>query len=139
LDKTTTSFFVTNLPEDASSGDIWKLFVKYGRIGEVFFPKKLDKRGRRFCFVKFKEVQDVEDLSERLRDVWIGSFKLWINRSRFARSETPEVQPPNIQGQNSSARGEETRVGKSFRSALLGGRGWWRHVGVGSFYQGPGE
>jgi hypothetical protein len=48
-------------------------FLKYGRVGEVYLPKKLDKRGKRFGFVKFKEV---EVLSEKLRDVWMGSYKL---------------------------------------------------------------
>ncbi|MCI42072.1 RNA recognition motif, partial [Trifolium medium] len=60
LDKVTTSFFVTNFPDDASTEDLWKLFVKYGRVGEVYIPKKLDIRGRRFGFVKFKEVKEVE-------------------------------------------------------------------------------
>jgi hypothetical protein len=56
-------------------------------VGEVYIPKKLDKKGRRFGFVKFKEVHEVEKLSESLSDVWIGSFKLWINRSRFQRAD----------------------------------------------------
>jgi hypothetical protein len=42
----------------------------------VYLPKKLDKRGKRFGFVKFKEVEEVEVLSEKLRDVWMGSYKL---------------------------------------------------------------
>jgi hypothetical protein len=45
--------------------------LKYGRVGEVYIPKKLDKRGHLFGFVKFKEVKEVEVLSESLRDVWI--------------------------------------------------------------------
>ncbi|MCI42544.1 endonuclease/exonuclease/phosphatase family protein, partial [Trifolium medium] len=53
LDKVTTSFFVTNFPDDATSDDLWKLFLKFGKVGEVYIPKKLDKRGRRFGFVKF--------------------------------------------------------------------------------------
>jgi RNA recognition motif-containing protein len=56
LDKITTSFFFTNFPEDASSGDLWSLFLKFGRVREVYIPKKLDKMGKRFGFVKFKEV-----------------------------------------------------------------------------------
>jgi hypothetical protein len=46
LDNTTTSFFFTNFPEDASSEDLWRLFLKYGRVWEVYIPKKVDKRGR---------------------------------------------------------------------------------------------
>jgi RNA recognition motif-containing protein len=87
LDQITTSFFITNLPDDASIGDLWKTFREFGRVGEVYIPKKLDRRGRRFGFVKFKEVEDVEALGDRLKDVWIGPYKLWVNRSRFERSE----------------------------------------------------
>ncbi|KAK2449425.1 SC35 splicing factor [Trifolium repens] len=65
LDQITTSFFITNLPDDAFTGDLWKTFREFGRVGEVYIPKKLDRRGRRFTFVKFKEVEDVEALSER--------------------------------------------------------------------------
>jgi RNA recognition motif-containing protein len=67
LDKTTTSFFISNFPEEATSSDLWQLFLKCGRFSEVYISKKLDNRGRRFGFVKFKEVNEIESLSESLR------------------------------------------------------------------------
>ncbi|WJX76190.1 hypothetical protein P8452_59633 [Trifolium repens] len=91
LDSITTSFFFTNLLEDTSTADLWKLFLKFGRVREVYIPKKLDKRGRRFGFVKYMEVAEMETLEESLREVWIGSFKLQINRSRFGRNESKVV------------------------------------------------
>jgi RNA recognition motif-containing protein len=100
LDLVTTSFFITNFLEEASTGDLWKVFLKYERVGEVYIPKKRDKRGRKFGFVKFKEVTDVEELSAKLRDVWIGSFKIWTNRSRFARTDTKEEQPNQVSGEH---------------------------------------
>ncbi|MCI40273.1 RNA recognition motif [Trifolium medium] len=45
LDKVTTSFFITNFPIEATSEDLWELFLRFGRVGEVYIPKKLDKRG----------------------------------------------------------------------------------------------
>jgi RNA recognition motif-containing protein len=118
LDRVTTSFFITNFPLEATSEDLWKLFLKFGNVGEVFIPKKLDKRGRRFGFVKFKEVKEVEILSEKLRDVWMGSFKLWVNRSRFSRSESKEV--PTYPVMKASATVEESHSG-SYRNVLLRG------------------
>ncbi|MCI71271.1 hypothetical protein A2U01_0092534, partial [Trifolium medium] len=50
--------------------DLWTLYAKHGRVGEVYIPLKRDKRGNRFGFVKFKEVKDVEALSKRLADLW---------------------------------------------------------------------
>jgi hypothetical protein len=120
LDKITTSFFFTNIPEDATSEDLWKLFLKYGRVGEVFLPRKLDKRGRRFGFVKFKEVLEVDVLSEKLRDVWMGSFKLWVNRSRFGRSERKEDSNNIKSTQPAGTKPEAFANGNSFRNALVG-------------------
>ncbi|MCI11935.1 RNA recognition motif, partial [Trifolium medium] len=120
LDKVTTSFFITNFPEDATSEDLWRCFLKFGRVGEVYIPKKLDKRGRRFGFVKFKEVKEVESLSESLRDVWMGNFKLRVNRSRFSRSEKKEVQPPKTPLRESVTELVEIKSGRSFKTALLG-------------------
>jgi hypothetical protein len=53
-----------------------KLFLKYGRVAEVYIPKKVDRQGRRFGFVKFLEVSDEDALGDNLREVWMGSFKL---------------------------------------------------------------
>jgi hypothetical protein len=119
LDKITTSFFITNFPTDATSEDLWKLFLKYGNVGEVYIPKKLDKRGRRFGFVKFKEVKEVETLSEKLRDVWMGSFKLWVNRSRFGRGEVRETPANKTTMQLSDVKLAGSSNGKSFRDVLL--------------------
>ncbi|MCI69449.1 hypothetical protein A2U01_0090711, partial [Trifolium medium] len=39
-----------------------------------------------FCFVKFKEVKEVEQLSIKLEEVWLGSYKLRVNLSRYGRN-----------------------------------------------------
>ncbi|MCI58537.1 RNA recognition motif, partial [Trifolium medium] len=48
---------------------------------------KVDKWGKKFAFVKFREVKDEWELSQKMKDVWLGSFKLRINKSRFDRKE----------------------------------------------------
>jgi hypothetical protein len=87
VDQISTSFFITNFPEDLGWGDIWKIFVKYGMVSDVFIPKKVDKWGRKFGFVKFKEVRDVEDLSRRLDDVWYGTMKIMVKQARFRKGD----------------------------------------------------
>jgi len=37
-DKVTISFFVSNFLEDVSYGDLWKLFLTFGRVWEIFYP-----------------------------------------------------------------------------------------------------
>jgi hypothetical protein len=119
LDKVSTSFFITNFPEEATANDLWGLFLKYGRVREVYIPKKLDKWGRRFGFVKFKEVKDVEAMSASLVDVWLGSFKLRVNHARFSRSEKNEVDPLGVGSQGTCVEKEGSQAGRSFKTALL--------------------
>jgi hypothetical protein len=75
LNKETISFYFTNFPEDTPVMELWKLFSMYGHVGEVYIPKKMDKRGNKFGFVKFKEVKEVEELSNKLESVWMVTTK----------------------------------------------------------------
>jgi hypothetical protein len=74
--------------------ELWKLFAKYGRVGEVYIPSKLDKRGNEVGFMKLTEVKSIEALSSKLQEVWIGTYKLRINLSEFGRnhSKTTKAQ-----------------------------------------------
>jgi RNA recognition motif-containing protein len=123
IDRVTTSFFFTNIPDDASSEILWKLFLKFGRVMEVYIPRKFDKRGRQFGFVKFKEVEDVELLSDKLQEVWLGSFKLLVYRSRFARSESKEASNgvQNEANKRTTLQLKDVEAGRSFKTTLIGG------------------
>ncbi|MCI22421.1 RNA-binding protein 25-like, partial [Trifolium medium] len=81
LDQETTSFFFTNFPEDAKVTELWSKFARHGRVGEVYVPKKLDKQGRRFGFVKFKE-----DNREEVREEVPESSRAVEARYRSGRS-----------------------------------------------------
>jgi RNA recognition motif-containing protein len=87
LNNEATSFFITNFPEDVLVVDLWRIFAKFGRVGEVYIPSKKDKWGRGFGFVKFFEVGNVEELSLKLSEVWCGTYKLRINLSRFGKGD----------------------------------------------------
>jgi hypothetical protein len=95
LDRESTLFFFINFPEETLVGDLLKLFAKHGRVGEVFIPQKLNTWGCRFGFVKFREVKNVGELERMLADIWLGSFKLRVDLSLFAKGSTsvPAKQP----------------------------------------------
>jgi RNA recognition motif-containing protein len=95
LNNEATSFYFTNFPDDVVVVDLWKIFARFGRVGEVYIPSKKDKWGRGFGFVKFFEVENAERLESRLGEVWCGTYKLRINLSRFGRKSKlePRVQP----------------------------------------------
>jgi hypothetical protein len=122
MTKETTSFFFTNYLVDTQVTELWKLFAKFGRVGEVYIPKKLDKQRHKFGFVKFKEVTDVEELSSRLGDIWIGTYHLRINLSRFGRNKKKRPSPPRNPSQHPRG-GSEALIqpDRSFRIALVGG------------------
>lgn len=86
-DKTTTPFFFAHFPDSLNNSDLRKLFERFGRVGDVFVPRKRDKRGRRFGFVKFKEVENETELGRRLEKVRWGDVKLKVNRVRFGRED----------------------------------------------------
>jgi hypothetical protein len=56
-------------------------FARFGRVGEVYIPNKVDKQGKRFGFVKFREVRDEVEL---LRMLWRRNSLLAcrVNESR---------------------------------------------------------
>jgi RNA recognition motif-containing protein len=118
VDQSSISFYVTNFLEDCTTEDLWKVFSPFGRVGDVYIPNKVDKWGKRFAFVKFREMEVVE-LSQRLDDVWLGTFKLRINKSRFDRRESAnkkvEVACPKVTGFG----GGGFDSGQSFKNALM--------------------
>ncbi|MCH91957.1 RNA recognition motif, partial [Trifolium medium] len=126
VDQSSVSFFVTNFPEDCTSEDLWKEFARFGRVGDVFIPSKVDKWGKRFAFVKFREVKEERILSESMKEVWLGSFKLRINKSRFERKEGGRKDEERGRKDEDTGRavvreddGVNFLSGRSFRTALV--------------------
>ncbi|MCI09501.1 RNA recognition motif, partial [Trifolium medium] len=120
-------FFFTNFPEDVKSADLWPRFARFGRVGEVFIPAKVDKQGKRFGFVKFRDVRDAKELLRSLSDIWFGSFRLRINISKFSR-RSDNTQPEEAKKglledhhRRSIDTGKQAYDGRSFKSALLVG------------------
>jgi hypothetical protein len=74
LDQVATSCFFTNFSEDVKEVDLWPRFARYGRVGEVYIPNKVDKEGRQFGFVKCRDVKDATELLRSISDIWFGSF-----------------------------------------------------------------
>jgi len=119
LDATTVSVFFTSFPVNAKNSDLRSLFARFGQVEEVFVPKKLHKWGRKFGFVKYKEVGNEEDLEGRLEEVLIWNHKLKVNQARFGREKQQEKEVKQAKVANSSG-GAVIVPGKSFKNALKG-------------------
>ncbi|GKB16686.1 RNA-directed DNA polymerase, eukaryota, reverse transcriptase zinc-binding domain protein [Tanacetum coccineum] len=66
--------------------------VGYGKVIDVFIPNRRSKAGKRFAFVRFIRVNDLDRLVGNLCTIWIGRFHLHANVARFERANKP-VKP----------------------------------------------
>ncbi|GJY51080.1 RNA-directed DNA polymerase, eukaryota [Tanacetum coccineum] len=63
-----------------------KLCEKHGIVVDVYLSKNLSKLGKRYVFVRFIKVDGVHSLIDNLRNIWIGSYKMFTSsviRDRF--------------------------------------------------------
>jgi hypothetical protein len=123
LDREATTFFFTNFPEEVKAVDLWPRFARYGRVGEVFIPSKVDRQGKRFGFVKFREVKDATELLRSLSNIWMGSFKLRINLSKFKRRDEP-VQAKDRRTEGGS--GKLTEEGRPYKAVVMAEMEEWK-------------
>nr|GEY04471.1 RNA-directed DNA polymerase, eukaryota [Tanacetum cinerariifolium] len=79
------SVFITNFPDHFSARDLWNVCVAYGKVIDVYIPLKKSKAGKKFAFVRFMKVDNVDRLIENLCTIWIGSYCLRANPVRFQR------------------------------------------------------
>ncbi|GJR03879.1 RNA-directed DNA polymerase, eukaryota [Tanacetum coccineum] len=87
--------FITNFPDVTTSKDLWVLCQSYGTVVNVFIPNCMSKAGKRFAFVRFIKVDNVERLVGNLCTLWIGRKHLQANLARFDRDSIPSKRVPH--------------------------------------------
>ncbi|GKB47603.1 RNA-directed DNA polymerase, eukaryota [Tanacetum coccineum] len=90
--KISTSIYVTNFPESTNAKELLHACKAYGHVVDSFIPNKRAKNGKRFGFVRFINVFDIQRLVGNLETVWINRHKLQANVARFKRSEAKSSQ-----------------------------------------------
>ncbi|PWA87349.1 hypothetical protein CTI12_AA133490 [Artemisia annua] len=93
--KISQSIFVTNFPDSVNSHDLWRECNVYGTVVDVFIPFKKSKVGKRFAFVRFIKVFNLDRLVKNLCTIWIGRHHLYANQVRFDRPQKPTFPPLN--------------------------------------------
>ncbi|GKC12731.1 RNA-directed DNA polymerase, eukaryota [Tanacetum coccineum] len=76
VQRISTSVFITNFPDQSSAKDLWNACKQYGYVVDAFIPNRRSKTGKRFGFVRFIKVFDVECLVSNLCTVWIGKNRI---------------------------------------------------------------
>ncbi|PNX71868.1 putative sulfate transporter, partial [Trifolium pratense] len=81
------SFYFTNFPYQLSNFYLRKGFEVCVMLEDVFVPKKRNKRGQPFGFVKFSNVRDVSKLLSALNNVHFGHYCVRARVASFDRNE----------------------------------------------------
>ena len=100
-----TSFYFTHVTDEVNEVRLWEKFKVWGDVREVFIAKRRNKEGRRYVFVRFKGVSDVNLLEVQLDNIFIDDQKLFVNLPRFARSAW------NLEMQTRVGKGGEPKKG----------------------------
>nr|GEV25673.1 RNA-directed DNA polymerase, eukaryota, reverse transcriptase zinc-binding domain protein [Tanacetum cinerariifolium] len=79
--KISTLVFVTNFPDQSNAKDLWNACAQYGYVVDAFIPNRRSKAGKRFGFVCFIKVFDVEGLVNNLcKAYWVRAKEIprWV-------------------------------------------------------------
>ena len=93
VQKISTSVFITNFPDHVRAKDLWHACKQYGHVVDSFIPERRSKAGKRFGFVRFIKVFDVDCLVGNLCTVWIGNHRIHANVARFSRPLATNIRP----------------------------------------------
>ncbi|GJW42034.1 nucleotide-binding alpha-beta plait domain-containing protein [Tanacetum coccineum] len=128
LARISTSIYVTNFPTSFSAKDLFHTCKQYGHVVDSFIPLKKSKDGRRFGFVRFINVFDVERLVNNLCTIWMGRLKLHANIARFSReykkdsghTEKKKSQPYNSKAPEANKGVNVSGTVSSFVNVVMG-------------------
>ncbi|GKB36620.1 nucleotide-binding alpha-beta plait domain-containing protein [Tanacetum coccineum] len=95
VQKISTSVFVTNFPEKYGAKDLWNTCKIYRQVVDAYIPNRRSKAGKRFGFVRFIKVFDVERLVNNLCTLWVGRYKLHANVAKFQRDPVNNHSTPH--------------------------------------------
>ncbi|GJS91413.1 RNA-directed DNA polymerase, eukaryota, nucleotide-binding alpha-beta plait domain protein [Tanacetum coccineum] len=115
------SIFVTNFPDNTTSKDLWEVCKGYGTVVDVFISDRKSKAGKRFAFVRFIKVENVDRLVGNLCTLWIGRMHLHANIARFDRPPIHSSRP-NISTRHAA------NGASSFASVLKGNPNNFNHI-----------
>jgi len=73
-------------------------FEVCGIMDNLFLPRKTNKHGHIYGFVRFANVRDAEKLLKALNNITFGQFCVWAKFARFDRKPLEQVEPRGSEG-----------------------------------------
>ncbi|KAL4586970.1 hypothetical protein LXL04_011618 [Taraxacum kok-saghyz] len=85
VSKLATTIFVTGFPGQWGSRDLWMAVERCGILVDAFVPRKKDYSGASYGFIRFKKVENMKALLEKLNNLDLGGLRMRANVSKFPR------------------------------------------------------
>nr|GEW95664.1 RNA-directed DNA polymerase, eukaryota, reverse transcriptase zinc-binding domain protein [Tanacetum cinerariifolium] len=125
LFRISTSIYVTNFPESYSAKELFQVCKQYGHVVDSFIPAKKSKDGKRFGFVRFINVFNVDRSVGNLCTIWVNRLKLHANLARFQRDplstkKVPEKKTVEVNRGAFLKSSGMRKEGNSFASVIKG-------------------
>ncbi|GJZ06340.1 RNA-directed DNA polymerase, eukaryota [Tanacetum coccineum] len=125
LSRISTSIYVTNFPESYSAKELFHVCKQYGHVVDSFIPAKKSKDGKRFGFMRFINVFNVDRLVGNLCTIWVNRLKLHANLACFQRDplstkKVPEKKTVEVNRGTFSKSFGIRKEGNSFDSVIKG-------------------
>ncbi|KAK8573669.1 hypothetical protein V6N13_009757 [Hibiscus sabdariffa] len=77
------SLYVDNLPESLHWQGLWHIFARHGDVVDAYIANKLNKRGRRFSFVRFEKEVDTARALERLNGLLVFGNTIFVGMAKY--------------------------------------------------------
>ncbi|KAK1347755.1 hypothetical protein POM88_055032 [Heracleum sosnowskyi] len=87
----TTTIYTVGIPPKAFAKDVWQFFSNGGQILDIILPKKTDKFGNRFGFVKTSSEKEARKIIDKLSGVKFLGKNLSVTLARPRLQKENEV------------------------------------------------
>ncbi|GAU48118.1 hypothetical protein TSUD_141400 [Trifolium subterraneum] len=110
-----------NVPDVIAHEKLREEFCRYGALLDVFLSKKRNARGRRFGFIRYTNVRDVDKMVKALNQVWFGTYKVCANVALFSRisSERKKQLVGDVQEEGRVVTGDGEGKSRSYAAAVV--------------------
>ncbi|GAB2273971.1 hypothetical protein Dimus_008741 [Dionaea muscipula] len=81
------TIFVDDLPDSMVQTELYRMFAKFGVVKDAFIPRKRNKMGRRFGFVRFDCSVAAEVAIKQTNGIWVQDKELKVKSASYARQK----------------------------------------------------
>nr|GEU64063.1 RNA-directed DNA polymerase, eukaryota [Tanacetum cinerariifolium] len=110
INQISKTVFITNFLDHIRDRYLWGLCKVYGSVVDVYIPFKKSNASKRFAFIRFIKVNNLERLIENLWSIWIGSFHLHANMVHFHREPRQKGSFNNSNADQVNGRGSFSKT-----------------------------